>query len=103
MSSVFDVSKIIGFEWDKGNLGHIRKHSVSKEECEQAFLNNEPEATRDDTHSQLEQRYRIYGKTDKGRLLFIIITIRTGRIRVISARDQNKKERKEFMQGGENR
>lgn len=103
MDSDFDLSKIEGFEWNKGNLEHINKHNVSKEECEEAFLNKQPELTSDGTHSQIEERYRIYGQTDSGRLLFIIITIRTNKIRVISARDQNKKERKEFSKtGGEN-
>lgn len=101
MSSGFNFSKITGFEWDKGNLGHIKKHTVSKEECEEAFFNNAPEVTQDITHSQIEQRYRVYGQTNKGRLMFVVITIRADKIRVISVRDQNKKERKEFMQGGE--
>lgn len=95
-----DVSVIEGFDWDKGNLGHIKKHNVSKEECEEAFFNIQPEITRDITHSQIEERYRIFGQTDEGRLLFMIITVRGNMIRVISARDQNKKERQEFTSSG---
>ncbi len=102
MSSDFDLSAIEGFDWDKGNLEHIKKHNVFKEECEEVFLNKQPEVTADETHSQIEERYRIYGQTDNGRMLFMIITIRTNKIRVISARDQNKKEQKEFIRGGEN-
>lgn len=96
----FNLSKIEGFEWDKGNLEHIKKHDVSKEECEEAFLNKQPEVTEDETHSQIEERYRVFGQTDYGRLLFMIITIRNNKIRVISARDQNKKEQKEFKKTG---
>ena len=36
---VFDSSKIEGFEWDRGNLEHIKIHNVSYRECEDAFLN----------------------------------------------------------------
>jgi len=32
--------------------------------------------------------------TNEGRFLFVIFTMRRGRIRIISARDMNKKERK---------
>lgn len=96
----FDLSKIEGFEWDKGNLEHVKKHHVSKEECEEAFLNKEVIVTEDIIHSQTEERYRIYGQSDNGRLLFIIITMRENKIRVISARDQNKRERKEFKKIG---
>ena len=103
MALDFDLSKIDGFEWDEGNLEHVKKHNVSKEECEQAFLNKQPEVTADETHSQIEERYRVFGQTNFGRLLFMIITIRDNKIRVISARDQNKKEREELeKRGGEN-
>lgn len=105
MVQALDLSKIEGFEWDEGNLSHIKKHGVSKEECEEAFFNKQPELTPDETHSQIEERYRVYGQSNNGRLLFMIITIRNNKIRVISARGQNKKERKEFMEmeiGGEN-
>jgi len=37
-----------------------------------------------------------YGKTDEGRSLTVIFTLRQGRIRVISARNQSKKERKTY-------
>lgn len=97
-----NLSKVEGFEWDKGNLEHVKKHDVSKEECEEAFLNKQPTVTEDETHSQIEERYRIYGQANNGRLLFMIITIRSNKIRIISARDQNKKERREFIRGGEN-
>ncbi len=97
----FNFSSIDGFDWDTGNLEHIKKHSVSKQECEGAFLTKQPILTEDVTHSQGEERYRVYGQTNSGRLLFIIMTIRQNKIRVISARDQNKKEREEFVQGGE--
>jgi len=33
------------------------------------------------------------GVTNEGRFLFVVFTIRRGRIRVVSARDMNKKER----------
>ena len=93
----------MGVNWDKGNLEHIKKHKVNYRECEEAFLNKQPDVTADETHSQIEERYRVFGQTDYGRLLIMIITIRNNKIRVISARDQNKKERKEFKKiGGEN-
>ena len=35
----------------------------------------------------------VLGKADTGRFLFLVFTVRRNRIRVISARDMNKKER----------
>lgn len=94
----FDLSKIEGFEWDEGNLKHIKQHLADFRECEEVFLNKPLVITKDETHSQIEDRFRVYGQTNKKRLLFIIFTIRGNKIRVISARNQNKKERKEFQE-----
>lgn len=65
-------------------------------ECEQVFF-NEPLLAQDDIkHSQEEARYYVLGQTDKKRLLFVVFTIRNDLIRVISARDMSKKERKVY-------
>ena len=95
-----DLKALEGFEWDKGNLGHIRKHDVDYRECEETFLNKPLIVNEDETHSQAEERFRVYGQTNKNRLLFMIFTIRNNKLRVISARDQSKKERKEFQRTG---
>ena len=91
-----DFSKLDGFEWDKGNLGHIKKHSVDYRECEEIFVNLPVIVNEDETHSQYEERPRIYGQTNKRRLIVAIFTVRNKRIRVVSARNQNKKERREY-------
>jgi len=44
-------------------------------------------------HSQVEERFIILGKTRKDRLLYVVLTKRANKIRIISARDINKKER----------
>lgn len=98
-----DWNSLEGFEWDKGNLEHIKKHMVEAVECEGIFFNRPLILNEDESHSQTEERFRAYGQTNSGKLLFIIFTIRNNKIRVVSARDQNKKERKEFQEiGGEN-
>lgn len=86
--------EVIYFEWDEGNRDkNWLKHRVDYRECEQVFLNN-PVYFYDEGHSQKEERFIAYGITDQNRELFIVFTIRNNKIRVISARDQNKKERR---------
>lgn len=81
------------FEWDKGNIDkNLLAHGVRNEECEEVFFDQEKRVLRDALHSRQEKRYIIIGKTKKSRLLFIIFMIRKDKIRVISARDLNKKE-----------
>jgi len=83
-----------GFEWDKWNLDKNKnKHSVSHLECEQVFFNYTLLLFNDIKHSKHEARSYVLGKTDNGRLLFVVFTIRDNLIRVISARDMSKKER----------
>ena len=47
-------------------------------------------------HSEKSNRYYVLGHTDVGRKLFVVFTVRAARIRVISARDMSRKERKEY-------
>ena len=89
--------KCTGFQWDKGNIfKNWEKHSVSILECEQVFFNQPLITQRDDKHSMNEPRYYALGQTDAYRKLFIVFTIRINLIRVISARDMNRKETKEY-------
>ena len=96
-----DFKVIEGFGWNQGNLEHIKKHNVNQRECEEVFFNQPLIVTEDISHSQIEERFRVYGQTNENRLLFVIITIRNSAVRVISARDQSKKEQKEFKKSGD--
>ncbi len=89
------IENIIGFDWDKGNIDkNYIKHNVHWTECEEVFFNEPIIVENDIKHSSKnEVRYFVVGKTNSGRKLFLVHTIRNNKIRVISARDMNKKER----------
>ena len=91
------LSLCSGFEWDEHNSGKsYRKHGVTPSECEEVFFNR-PLVVQDDTkHSEKESRFYSLGHTDGGRLLFVVFTVRWDKIRVISARGMNRKERKVY-------
>ena len=87
----------IGFDWDEGNLlKNWERHRVSASECEQVFFNRPLVAIPDEEHSGEEVRFYALGQTDSGRHLFVVFTVRSNRIRVISARDMNRRERKVY-------
>lgn len=87
------IREPIGFVWDKGNIDkNWKKHKVPNKECEETFFDKNKRIFKDKLHSGKEERFRIVGKTKKNRLLFIVFTIRNRKVRVISARDINKKE-----------
>ncbi|MEX2033175.1 MAG: BrnT family toxin [Candidatus Colwellbacteria bacterium] len=81
------------FEWDVGNKGKNKKHGVLDSESEEVFFDEKKVILKDVLHSGTEPRYILLGQTKKDRLLFIAFTRRGKRLRVISARDINKKEK----------
>ncbi len=96
---MIDLSQITGFDWDENNREkNWEKHRVLAGECEEVFFNLPLLLQPDPTHSQEEPRYYVLGHTITGRWLFIAFTVRENRIRVISARDMSKKERKFYEQ-----
>lgn len=91
---MIDLSGITGFDWDEGNRDkNWINHQVSTGECEEVFFNLPLLLQPDPTHSSTEARYFVLGQTNAGRHLFIVFTIRSDEIRVISARDMSRKER----------
>jgi len=91
------ITECTGFDWDVGIiLKNWEKHRVTASECEQIFFNKPLVAAPDVKHSKVENRFYALGHTDSGRLLFVVFTIRKKLIRVISARNVNRKEKKEY-------
>ena len=91
-----------GFDWDAGNKEKNLKHGVHASECEQVFF-NEPLVILDDPkHSVAEDRFAAFGQTDLGRMLVVVYTPRGSLIRIISARDMNRREREFYEHTNEN-
>ena len=91
------LSEATGFDWDEGNLlKNWEKHSVTHLEAEQVFFNEPLIVAEDEKHSQKERRWYGLGRTDVYRLLMVVFTIREKKIRVISAREMSRKERKVY-------
>jgi uncharacterized protein len=98
---MIDFEQITGFEWDEGNSRKSAdKHDVSQAEAESIFFNDPLIVAEDIKHSEREPRLNALGKTSQNRLLHITFTLRQNGtlIRVISARDMHRKERKAYEQ-----
>ncbi len=96
----FNFSNVEGFDWDEGNSGkNFKGHEVTDQEGEEVFL-HKPFIEEDVKHSKSEQRYQALGETSSKRYLFVSFTIRyihaTEKIRIISARDMNRKEERRY-------
>ena len=96
------LAQCIAFEWDEGNLvKNWEKHRVAFWEAEEVFLNAPLLAGFVPDPSGPEERFYCLGKSDAGRLLFLAFTIRDRGIRVISARDMSRKERRHYKHHAE--
>lgn len=90
-----------GFQRDSGNAEkNWLAHEVTTTECEQVFFNQPLIVAPDAAHSDREARYFVLGQADTGRELFMVFTIRSESIRVISARDMSRQERKVYRGHG---
>jgi len=89
---MLSFKKPLEFEWNKGNIEKNKKHNVTDQETEEVFFDKKKITYRDKLHSIIEERLIVIGKTKEGRLLYIICTIRKKKIRIISARNINRKE-----------
>jgi len=95
----------IQFDWDNANIGHIAKHDVTTEEAEEVLgsdpLERDPEVSEDG-----EERWSYLGETARGRLLYVVVTLRGEKVRVVTAFDPPKQEKlfyletKAGLQGG---
>ena len=92
-----EFEEFAGFQWDEGNINkNLVEHQAEDWESEQVFFNEAVLVLDDPKHSLVEKRWAAFGRTDAGRLLVVIFTKRGNLLRVISARDMNRKEMKYY-------
>lgn len=70
------------FDWDEGNVRHLRRHRIAPVEFEEVLLNDPL-----DLEYQIENgeaRYKSLGETSRGRVLVVVWTIRERKIRAVT-------------------
>jgi uncharacterized DUF497 family protein len=87
----------LGFEWDhrKAEL-NLRAHGVSFREATTVFSDPLALTISDPDHSTTEMRFVDVGLSHLGRLLVVSYTERGDRIRIITARDATRNERRQY-------
>jgi uncharacterized DUF497 family protein len=83
------------FQWDRGNsTKSIAKHGVDSDEVESVFeLKLGIPIGRQVSPEVAEERLCIVGPSMKGRMLSVVFTIRHDKVRPISSRPANRKEK----------
>lgn len=96
------LREAVGFDWDAGNADkNWIKHAVRFTECEEVFFRGPVVVPARNRPGSREERFVVLGQTALGRHLSIAFTFRGDRIRVISARDMNRKEQREYARNEE--
>jgi uncharacterized DUF497 family protein len=100
LPDIYEVlGRCTGFEWDSGNEAKLQaRHNVEPGECEQAFFQEPFLVAFDEKHSGTEPRWQALGQTLADRRLFLVSTVRGALIRVIAAREMNRKERRRYAE-----
>ena len=83
------------FDWDENNLRKVRSHRIKRGEVEQALSSNSILIYEQSVGA--ESRYVYYGETASGRLLVVVLTERSDRIRLITAYDLDAGQKKDYL------
>jgi uncharacterized protein len=84
------------FEWDPAKATtSIRRHGITFEQAKDVFLDARGIELLDESSSD-EERWRLLGRSEAG-ILMVVYTERRGRIRIVSARLADKRERKVYL------
>lgn len=87
------------FEWDPAKEKvNRRKHGVAFRDAISAFMDPLSVTIPDPDHSMIEERLLLLGENHKGQLLVVSHTDREDRIRIISVRKADRRERREYEQ-----
>lgn len=82
------------FEWDPAKARSNRaKHGVTFEEATTIFGDTHSLTIDDPAHSLVEHRFITIGQSHSGRILVVVHTARSGKIRLISARPCSRQEK----------
>lgn len=88
------------FEWnDQKAASNLLKHGVSFDEAVSVFGDALALTFTDTDHTDVEDRSRTYGISNKARLLVVVHTERRNGIRIISARKATKYEKGIYENG----
>lgn len=88
------------FEWDEDKAArNLDKHGVSFHEAETVFGDTLGSTYPDVFHSEVEQRWITIGMSEDHRILVVAHTEEGESVRIISAREATRKERKFYEEG----
>ncbi|HET9785298.1 MAG TPA: BrnT family toxin [Terriglobales bacterium] len=88
---------MLEFEWDEANEAHIARHGIAAKQAEAAVTIAPREYAVSLAGDELRIAY--VGPDGDGRLLFVIVTPRAGKLRVVTAYPARREMRRFYREG----
>jgi len=85
----------VSFDWDDENISHFARHKITSSEVEELFC-NDPEIVGHEVVDG-EDRWTSVGATNALRVLVVVFTIRSNRVRSITGWDADRRTPKEYF------
>ena len=85
------------FDWDDANRNHLARHAVSVVEAEQRYRNDP--LVIEEQFINGEDRYLALGETDAARRLALVFTLRSNRIRFVTAYPMTIQQQEIYEEG----
>jgi len=83
--------------WDEWNVEHIAAHGVEPEEVEEVCTSRRRLVLRIGLSKRGLKRYQVFGPTDSGRLLTVILDrVQPGRFYMVTSRDMTNQEKRGY-------
>ena len=87
----------LSFAWNSEKAArNLAKHGVSFKEAETVFGDPLGRIVTDPRHSEEEERYVLLGLSHRQRMLAVMFTERDEQVRIISARQATRRERRDY-------
>ncbi len=88
------MGQIEGFDWDRANVSHVLRHSVTPSEVEEAV--GRPNIVVPARAVQGEERWKLFGTTAAKQYIVVVFTIRRNLFRTVTAYAMNAAERRKY-------
>jgi len=88
------LDQLDGFDWDAANVNHIMRHAVAPFEVEEVA--GRPHVIIPAKTVKGEKRWKLLGKTEIGRYLVAVFTIRRKPFRAVTAYEMNAVETSKY-------
>lgn len=93
----------LNFDWDNDkSRRHLTKHRATFEEASTIFADPMSVTIENPAHSSVEERFITIGRSGRRQMLVVVHTDREGHIRIISARQATRREKKIYEEGNQN-